>query len=221
MTTTATTSASTGKISSNSSTGSHSQSHSRNSADRRRSIPITIARLGDERLPIGDSSDDDDDDNIVLNEGIAGLSLGYVGSVPARQPGIRRRKPDNNTTNNNNTGLQSSSLPAAPLLVSQGSFGRERYVPNIGSVCSLSSQYCYMILYNYYRAPRRFRFVFILTTVLDSSQPSTSSDASHRKHGFDSTTDLWFLARIPYGGQIHRWAIQLPRSIGTDPWVTP
>jgi hypothetical protein len=126
----------TGNTSSSTST-SHSQSHSRTTtgSDRYRSTPITIARPGDEgrlnKQEIGDSSDDDDignDPNTtdnMLNQGISGLSLGYVGSVPTRPSGIRRRKPDHN---NNNTQLQSSSLPAAPLLVSKGSDGRDRYV---------------------------------------------------------------------------------------------
>lgn len=127
----------TGNTSSSTST-SHSQSHSRTTtgSDRYRSTPITIARPGDEgrlnKQEIGDSSDDDDignDPNTtenMLNQGISGLSLGYVGSVPTRTSGIRRRKPDHN---NNNTQLQSSSLPAAPLLVSKGSDGRDRHQP--------------------------------------------------------------------------------------------
>ena len=65
---------------------------------------------------MGDSSDDDDD---ILEGGLmAGLSLGYVGSVPVRETGIRRRKPGSSS--------MSQSLPGAPLLASKGSHVRKR-----------------------------------------------------------------------------------------------
>jgi hypothetical protein len=96
------------------------------SEERQRSFPIAIQRFGgsvgdDRQIDIDDNSDDDDDCNInTLQEQVKSMSLGYVGSVPTRQPGIRRK--------NIQAPLPSSLPPAAPLLASKGSNVNERYV---------------------------------------------------------------------------------------------
>jgi hypothetical protein len=96
------------------------------SDERQRSFPIAIQRVGgsvgDERqIDIGDNSDDEDCN--AVQDQIKSMSLGYVGSVPTRQPGIRRK--------NVQTTLPSSLPPSAPLLVSKGSNVNERYVAEI------------------------------------------------------------------------------------------
>lgn len=86
---------------------------SHSSASRRpRSSPIAILRPGDEATKRRTSLvvDSDDDDDIFIEGGVAALSLGtYVGSVPTKPRGIRRRP---------NADL-SKSLPGAPMLASR------------------------------------------------------------------------------------------------------
>lgn len=89
---------------------------SHSSASRRpRSSPIAILRPGDEPTKRRSSLvvDSDDDDDFLEGGGVGALSLGtYVGSVPTKPRGIRRRP------NNNNSDL-SKSLPGAPMLASR------------------------------------------------------------------------------------------------------